>query len=74
MVAEGDHVSARGEDMVSRLGGNAVAVGGIFAVADHQIDLLLPLERGEMLAQKGAAGRTDHVADTHNSHNIIFLY
>ena len=74
VIAERDEIHARGEQMLGGTRRDTVAVGGIFAVADYKIDLLLLLESRQTLTQEFASHRADNVADTHNTHVIIFLY
>ncbi len=52
-------------------GGNAVAVGGILAVADHEIDALELFEGRKMGAEEPAADAADHVADGKNVHGNL---
>ena len=73
VIAEGDEIHSRGKQMLGGTRRDAVTVGGILTIADHKIDLLLLLESRQTLTQEFASHRTDNVADTHNTHSIIFL-
>ena len=72
MVAPGDHVHAAVKEKVRRMGQDAVSYSGIFAVADHGVDLLFPLEGGKGLPEKVAARLADHISDHHYSHRSAF--
>ena len=64
MIAERDRVHAAVKKIVRRHGRHTVAVGGILAVADDEVNALEALERGQPLPQKAAPDAAHHVADT----------
>ena len=64
MVSGGDDIHAAIEQVVCGGRGDAVAVRGVFAVCDDDIDALSAFEGGESAAQKVAPVAAHHVADT----------
>jgi len=63
VVAGGDEVHACREHLVGRLLGEAEAAGGVFAVRDHHVGVVLFADEREMFGQRLAARRADHVGD-----------
>ena len=55
MVTGGYNIGARVENSLRRCGRNAVAVGGIFSVANHQVDAVEALDGRQPVAQETAA-------------------
>ena len=62
MVAQRDHIRARGKDIVRLLRGNA-APGGVLAVNDHEIRAVLALDAAQQAVQGVDPRLADHVAD-----------
>jgi hypothetical protein len=63
VVAGRDEVDARGEHLIGRLTGKAETAGGVFAVRDHDVDMVLFADEREMFGQGLATGGTDHVGN-----------
>ena len=64
MVAQRERVHAAVKEELGGGRRDAVAVGGVFRIADHQINALDTLERRELAADKAAADAAHHVAYT----------
>ena len=73
MVAQRDHIRARGEDIV-RLFGRDAAPGGVFAVDDHKIHAVRALDAAQQRVQGIDAGLADHVADREKFHACSSLF
>jgi hypothetical protein len=63
VVAGRDEVDARGEHLIGRLPGEAETAGSVFAVCDHDVDVVLFADERKMFGQCLATGGTDHVGD-----------
>jgi hypothetical protein len=63
VVAERDHVRARGEQLVRELRRDARSVGGVLAVDDREIGLVAVTQRPEMLLDGSAPGDAEDVRE-----------
>jgi hypothetical protein len=63
VVTGRDHVSAGGEDLLCKLGGQADPVGGVLAVDDAEVDLQLVAQLGQPVRDGSSAGRPEDVSD-----------
>jgi hypothetical protein len=63
MVAAGDEVDAGAEHLVGGLDGQAESGGGVLAVGDDRVDVVLLPRELQVLLENLAARRTDDVAD-----------
>ncbi len=68
MIAAGDDVHAGGKNFLGNLGRDAVAAGGVFAVGNDEIELVLFAEFGEKLFDRVASGLAYDVADEEQFH------
>ena len=68
MIAERDGVGAGVDEFVVDRLGDAEAAGGVLAVDDDEIELPVGDQSRQPLADDGAPGAPDHVADEQNSH------
>ncbi len=69
VVAAGEHLDAEAEQFFGDFRSDAEAGGGIFAVGDDQINLLVLHKVGEALLNDQASGRADDVADEKGAHS-----
>jgi hypothetical protein len=67
VVAERDHVGARGEQPVGELAGDARAVGGVLAVDDADVCGELRPQRGQALLDGAPAGDAEDVGEEEES-------
>src|SRR5277367_2136664 len=70
MVATGDDVDAKAEQLFHNTRGNAEAGGGVFAIGDDQVDLAVFHKVGEAFLNDFAARGTDNVADEQDTHVV----
>ena len=68
VVAGGQAVDPRVEDLVADLLGDAEAAGGVLDVGDAVVDVVLLEDDGQGLLQDGAAGVAHHVPDQQDVH------
>jgi hypothetical protein len=63
VIAGRDEVDAGGEHLVGRLARKAEAAGGVFAVGDHDVDVVLFADEREMFGERLATGSADDVGN-----------
>jgi hypothetical protein len=63
VVAEGDHVRPRGEELVGELSRDAGAVGRVLAVDDREVGLIALAERGQVLLDRAAPRDAEDVRE-----------
>jgi len=63
VVAEGDHVGTRGEELVGELRGDAGAVGGVLAVDDREIGFVALAQRRQVFLHGAAPGDAEDVRE-----------
>jgi hypothetical protein len=63
VVAEGDHVRPRGEELVGELSRDAGAVGRVLAVDDREVDLVALPKRGKVLLDRAAPRDAEDVRE-----------
>ena len=68
MVAERHAIGAGVQELAADILGDAEAAGGILAVDDDAVERPEPAQLGQVLADRGAAGAADHVADKQQPH------
>ncbi len=68
VIAGGDHVDARRQDLEHVLARDAGAARGVLAVGDHEVGVVMRGERPHVPADQIAAGATDDVADEEQFH------
>ena len=71
MVAPGDHVDTRGEQVFERLVGDAEPTGRVLAVRDHEVRADLPAQRGEERGDDPPARLPHDVPDEENPHDPL---
>jgi hypothetical protein len=69
VVAQGDRVGARIQDLIADRLGDAEAAGGILAVDDHAIELPAVAKPGQALDHRIAAGPPDDVTEEEKTHD-----
>ena len=68
VVAEGDRVDAQAEQLLRGLAGDPEAAGGVLAVDDDEVGLVLVPQAGQHGGQRPAADSPDDVADEQELH------
>jgi hypothetical protein len=63
VVAERDHVGARGEDPLGELGRDPAPVGGVLAVDDAELDAQLLAQRRQANLESAPPGRPEDVCE-----------
>ena len=63
VVAGRDEVDAGREHLLGGLPGKAETAGGVFAVGDADVDVVLFADERKMFGQRLASGSSDHVGD-----------
>jgi hypothetical protein len=73
VVAEGEHVRARGEQPLGELRGDPSPVGDVLTVDDAEAGAELFLQRPEAFLERGAAGGAEDVGDEEDLQRPGFL-
>jgi hypothetical protein len=63
VIAGRDEVDPGGEHLVGRLAREPEAAGGIFAVGDHDVDVVLFANERQMFGERLATGGADDVGN-----------
>ena len=71
VIAAGEHVDAVLQQFLRNTRGDAESRGGVFAVGNDQVDVLVLDEVGEPVTNNLAAGRPHDVADEENAHETL---
>jgi hypothetical protein len=68
MIAGSDDLDAQVEKFLGDLWSNAKAAGGVLAIGDRQVDIVLSDQLPQVIANDGPAGSAKDVADKENAH------
>ena len=68
VVAQGQAVGPGHEQLFRRILGDAEAAGGVLGIDHHEVELQLPLQAGQMIAQTVPAGLADNITKKSQSH------
>ena len=71
MVAEGHHVDPVMQELVEDLRRQPAAAGGVLAVTDDQVQVLVGDQVRQPLGHDAAPGLPDDVPDTENIHGHV---
>ena len=63
MISGGDDIRSGRKQLVGGICGDAIAVGGILAVDNGDVNAVFAFERGEFFRKEAASDAADHIAD-----------
>ena len=72
VIAAGENGDAGAEQLLGEARRDAEAGGGVLAIGDDQVQLLVGDHVGQALGDDPAAGRTDNVSDEKNPHDRMY--